>query len=380
MVGWSIPHIPGTAGVASAAACDGCWFGTFTTDATTAEHYGITGGPRLVYYVQGSPVSSPPDPWGAFTVTKAAGATIGQRYTIATSGIVGSCVQFPTTSTPSTLLGGGGTSGSGSVVNAVYPVNVNTPSTALQPYGGTFNGLSGAYYGANATTGIWIQQIWWVTNPQNFPGGVVPSYCYNVTHLFTLAGASTSSVAATTPINSVNTLSVSQRAAPAAGQTTLDGNFTITVDMPTTVYTTTGGATPGGVAGYTFSGAATGGTPPVLGINGTFTTPNQGNWVIYLATQSPACTPQACRASSNEVPNAGGAQLPGASTALAAGGTFSINPYSVGGVSQFPTLPSGTPLTYAGNLPLGYANNQFPPTTTGVTPANGQVAGLVLPG
>jgi hypothetical protein len=312
------------------------------------------------YYLAGAEPLSPPSAWGTITPSVLSGASPGyKRWNLAVSGgIVGTSAVFPTTGTFSLQP-----SGSAAAASIVYPVNLTTPPADVAAYGDNSAFIPGT---STATKGIWVQQVWWVQNAQ----GTTPALYFNVTHLFTIAGNSTSATLSATPLNTITNVTLSPRV-PTAEQGVGDGAFNITLDMPTTVVTTSGsGATPASVRGYTFNASkdyigADQGTllddicTGDVTTGRTFNTTNNGSWVIYLATTNSQATASTCRASNNLLPATGGGNLSSAGIGNnSAGGTnqvggvFSINPRNNIKTTSFPV-----DIAYAGNLTQNFSQS-----------------------
>ena len=361
---YNIPYKPS----ATVSSVNGAWFGVLSEAAAGTLKFGGQFGATLTAFVYGSKPSSPPAPWGNATVGTPANVSAGVSRTKISfdGGIVGSCVQFPATFSDTSNLSGNLVGSPTAIgVYPVYPVNTDTPSSELQPYGGVFNGLNtgtSPYYAPNFTTGVWIQQIWWVTDPVKFGSVNIPSIAYNITHLFTLAGNSTTSTLAATPLN-VATLRITGRAAPSSTQSPDDGAFQVWVDLPETLVTTAAGVT-----GYTFRTQASTAPQP---LPTSFSTLSGGQYVVYLATQAPSCVSGAVRASTNETTATGN----GGESSTAKGGTFSINPDSCDNTKQFPVTQP-----WAGNLPLGFIGATFRPVQLGgsLSPITEQSPGFTI--
>jgi hypothetical protein len=192
---------------------NGAWFGLINPSASGLLNSGYAS-MLYSYYVAGCPAATPPSSWSAPVGTgyqvgtgnnDGSGNLVSKTYTIPFSGgIVGSAAVFPPYNATTTYVN----LNQGSLLSAspVYPVNSTTPATVVA----TLNSATSVAPGA-ATGGIWIQQIWWVSNPTSNGNVVVPSTWYNATHLFTVAGNNTSTITNAAPLNTITGFQLSNR-------------------------------------------------------------------------------------------------------------------------------------------------------------------------
>lgn len=278
---------------------------------------------QVCWYIIGTPPGTPPQPFGAVTnivpsletnvvpyAPLVAPFTASKFAVSFAGGLVGSAVQFPVTGqatgVPAAQYGTFTTlktfpQPDGSLVYppVVFPASGATASTALAAISYNPNVVddvlappalpptpTGAVPGYYSTSGIWIQQIWWVANGEGVGSGGLNPGTYNVTHFFTNAGNSDNTgvaVASQVPLNAAR-LEVTARAPSAPGQDTRDGAFNVNIYLPRVVNTTTTSGIPASLPAYSYPVVFPGQPPPIISGTSFNAIASYGYWIVFLGT------------------------------------------------------------------------------------------------
>jgi hypothetical protein len=274
---------------------------------------------QMVWFVSGSPPSTPPSAWRGGAVNPA--STITTTFTPVvpapatpipcsqwvydfTGGIVGSSVLFPSQALSTT---GWSVVGDNTDDNTRYPL-VAFPCSSITDTT-IFDRLRFNQYEINdvlapepaggylTTGGMWIQQIWWMANANSS----YPATAFNLTATFTpkvIPGTGATAL----PLNYCK-LEVSPRGpAPPAGDPT-DGAFSVRISMPRVV--NVGPTTATGQPVWTTDTTRT--TPQGNASIDSYFNAVQGNgyWIVILACVSQASSATAVRSSDGVVPPLG---------------------------------------------------------------------------
>ena len=352
---------------------DGLWLSLPMTAADALAIFSPVSGPataQVSWYIIGTPPGTPPQPFGAVTAITPTletgvvpyapfpGTFTASKFVVNfAGGLLGSAVTFPVTGqatgTPAAEYGAFTTLGlfkvPGDPVFDVYPPvvftstgitnsrslaavskNPNAPNGVLAPPAlpPTPVGATPGYY---RTNGIWIQQLWWISNGQGIGTGGLRAGAYNVSHFFTNAGNANNQAIlgpAQRPLNPCR-LEVTARGAPTAGQAPDDGPFSVNIYLPRVINTTTTLGTNVSLPTYSLNTNGALATPPIVSGTNFITTSAYGYWIVFLGTiGAGGADSTSMRASDGTAPPGGQA---GASSAV--GGT---NAAALGQFSRYP--------------------------------------------